>query len=161
MLRQLLVTGMAMAATTSCSRPVEPVHAPVSWKHVDVGSFSFYVPPDVNEVKLPGIAVDSYVREFQGTSIVFHFDYGNWSYPLNGDENPTVRWYQEYVGGKRARFVSWTDSPAAEFKWQNFVAVHFPDTGKKGMLLTMTASCDGYVSCRDVEDIFRTIRFTK
>jgi hypothetical protein len=123
-----------------------------------MGPFSFWAPPDLSKAPLLGVPFDSYVGDFQGKDIVLNFDYGLYSSSLEaaGDD---LRWHNELIGGRAARMVSYTAVPKGEFLYPNFVAVNFPETGRAHMRLTMYASCSGMSSCRDAEDIFRTIRF--
>jgi hypothetical protein len=71
----------------------------------------------------------------------------------------TFRWHNEQIGGRAARMVSYTATPKGEFRYPDFVAVNFAQTGKRRMGLTLYASCAGMSGCRDAEDIFRSIRF--
>jgi hypothetical protein len=150
---------LVLYTASICSAQTDPpVIAPADWKRIDVGPFSFFAPADVHDAPLPGIAEDSYVREFAGQHLVFHFDYGRWSNDLSYDY-PSFQAHQEVIGGKPAKVVSFTAPPAKEFRYENFRAVYFADTGKPNMRLTMTASCDGASSCQEAVDIFRTLRF--
>jgi len=154
-----LTLCFALQAAAACSAQTDvPVRAPVDWKRIDAGPFYFFAPADIRDATAPGIAYDSYAREFVGQALVLHFDYGQWSNDLNYDY-PSFRAHQETIGGKPAKMVSFIAPPAKEFRYENFRAVYFVDTGKPNMHLTMTASCDGVSSCRDAEEIFRTVRF--
>jgi hypothetical protein len=55
--------------------------------------------------------------------------------------------------------VSYTAVPKNEFRWPDFVAVYFAQAGKPHMRLTLFASCATMSSCRDAEDLVRSIRF--
>jgi hypothetical protein len=162
----LSIIGLALIATASCTKPppvapAEPERVPTGWRQVDVKAFSFYAPPGIHEVALDGIAIDSYVMEFRAPSIALHFDYGRYSNSLQCSGDQTCRSHAESVGGRQARFASWSQDQASDKKSSSQVGVYFPDTGKEGMRLMMSAACDDYVSCRDAEEIFRTIRFAK
>jgi hypothetical protein len=156
--RILASAFILVVSLPACGPRPEPVSVPATWKHIDVGPFSFWAPPDLSKAPLPGVPFDSYVGDFQGKGIVLSFDYGLYSSPLQapGDD---LRWHNELIGGRAARMVSYTAAPKGEFPYPNFVAVNFPQTGRAHMRLTMYASCGGMSSCRDSEDIFRTIRF--
>jgi hypothetical protein len=150
---------VAVSALTACAGSPEPVKAPAGWHLFDVGPFSFYAPADVEEASLNGMTIDSYVRQFQGKSLFLMLDYGQYSSSFEGERDGSFRSHEELIGGRAARVVSYEAIPKREFRYPNFVGVYFPRTGKRGMRLSMEASCDGFLSCRDAEDIFRTIRF--
>jgi hypothetical protein len=149
---------VAIGALTACAASPEPVKAPAGWHLFDVGPFSFYAPADVEDALLNGRAIDSYVRQFQGKSLFLMFDYGPYSSSFEG-EDASLRSHEEMIGGRTAKFVSYEAIPKREFRYPNFVGAYFSRTGKRSMRLSMVASCDGFLSCRDAEDIFRTIRF--
>jgi len=135
-----------------------PVHIPATWKCIDAGRFSFWAPPGVVPAPLRGRPVDSYVGEYRGHQLFLSFDYGPYSSSLQtpGDN---LRSHDELIDGRAARLVSYTAAPNGDFAWPNFVAVHFPKTQEHGMRLTMYASCGSALSCREAEQIFRSIRF--
>ena len=128
---------------------------------MDVGAFKFYVPPDMNEVQPDGIAIDSLVRTHQGKFIALNFDYGMYSNSLSDPENPDYRSHEEVVGGKPAHFASWGLVATEGDKKLNRLGVYIRDTGREGMRLMMAAVCQDHMSCRDAEEIFRTVRFAK
>jgi hypothetical protein len=131
----------------------------MGWRLFDVGPFSFYAPPDVDNAPLSGTAEDSYVEEFHGKSLVLMFDYGLYSSSFPGTGEAAFKWHEESIGGKAARMVSYLGTPQGEFRYPNIVGVYFSSTNKRNIKLSMMASCDGQRACRDAEDVFRTIRF--
>jgi hypothetical protein len=153
------VFAIALAVSVvACGSVPDPVSVPAGWKRTDVGPFSFWAPPDLRDLPLAGVPTDSYVREFQGKDLVIFFDYGFYSSALQAPA-PTFRSHNELIGGRAARMVSYTATPKNEFRYPDFVAVNFAQTGKRGMRLTLYASCAGMSGCRDAEDVFRSIRF--
>ena len=124
-----------------------------------MGSFTFYAPSDVDNAPQSGGAIDSYVREFHGKSVILMVDYGLYSSSLGDTGEASFHWHEESIGGKAARMVAYTATPQGEFQYPNFVGVYFAGTNKRNMKLTMLASCGGLPSCHDAEGIFRTIRF--
>ena len=106
-----------------------------------------------------GKAIDSYVREFHGKSVVLMVAYGPYSSSLGDTGDVTFRWHDESIGGKDARMVTYTATPEGEYRYATFVGVYFSRTNKRNMKLSMIASCNGPNSCHDAENMFRTIRF--
>jgi hypothetical protein len=112
------------SSTAALASSLDATHVPMGWRLFDVGPFSFYAPPDVKDAARPGTPEDSYVREFAGSSMVFHFDYGHWSNDLTS--YPSLSSHVESIDGKAARLVSFMGAPAHEFRFENFRASTLP-----------------------------------
>ena len=75
---------------------------PPSWRHVDVGVFSFYCPNDIVE-NHDAHAIDSFAKEYRSSRITLDFDYGTYSNNLtryNESKPPLFPTHKEQVGGK-------------------------------------------------------------
>jgi hypothetical protein len=74
-LKATRVLAVALAlSVVACNSVPDPVNVPAGWKLVDAGPFSFWAPPDLRDLPLTGVPIDSYVREFQGKDLVISFD---------------------------------------------------------------------------------------
>jgi hypothetical protein len=157
-LRRGVGLGFTMCALGACSGGTTPTQIPGNWSRVDAGPFTFLAPPDVRATPLNGEPVDSFVRKFRGQAVDLMFDYGLYSNPLSGEAHGNFHSHGETIDGRTATLVSYTAKPEGEFRFQYFVAVHFPHTRESKLRLTAYASCAGVLSCRDAEDLFRSIR---
>ena len=126
-----------------------------AWHQLDTGAFAFSAPLDVVAKPLDGVAIDSYVGEYRGTSLDVMFDYGLYSSPLGGYTTS----HTEKINGREARLVQYDASPKGSFRFEHFRAVYFATTGEPKMRLTMFVSCRDDHACHIAEAMFRTIRF--
>lgn len=173
---RLALCFVLWVASVSSAEAETPVPVPENWKRIEIGPVSFFVPSDVRPVDAPkddpaATAVTptqgSFLRALNGPSLFFSVSYG----PASVDSLDSlgvggalpVSTHYESIGGKRAKMQSFTSarpSGTNAFRWTNCRAVFFiADTGKAKMRLEMVASCKDVTSCREVEDIFRTVRF--
>ena len=153
-----LVVGV-VSTLLACSAAPDAVQIPAGWRLFDVGPFTFYAPPDVDEALMSGKPIDSDLREFHGKSVILMVDYGPSSSSLGDTGETGFHSHDESIGGNVARMVSYTGTPEGEFRYPNFVGVYFARTNKRNVKLSMIASCDGLPRCHDAEEILRTIRF--
>lgn len=147
----------ALLATIGCARHAEPVNAPEGWERYDMQSFSFWAPTGMTEA--PVRPVDSYVRQFTGNGMVLTFDYGRFSNSLDGAK----RSHNESIDGRVARLASYdNEDPKAAvngFPFGHWEAAYFRYTSESDMRLTMLINCEGASSCRDAQQVLRTVRF--
>jgi len=147
----VIVTALLPGCTPSTS--IEP---PSGWTPIDAKKFTFSVPPDVKA--MPTFGIDSYVGEYRGDAIAFHFDYGIYSDPLECSSKSGFAERLERIGGKKAKIVSF-HNPGSGYPFDEAIAIHFPSAGPKGIKLTVFATCQTQKEYETVRVIFRTIRF--
>lgn len=135
--------------------PVASVEPPPGWRQVDVGDFSFHVPPDMKAVSSQGI--DSVVGQYRSDSLSVGFDYGMNSDPLNDRQSSGYRSRYERIGGKRAKIVSYHASGAQD-SFRHAIAAHFPEVNGNRKL-TVHARCKTANDCETASTLLRTIEF--
>ena len=150
-----LVLISVVAVLWGCT-PSTSVDRPAGWAQIDAKKFTFWVPPDVKAVPTHGI--DSYVGQFKGEAIAFGFDYGFYSDPLEYSDRKDFTEKSEWIWGKKAKIVSF-HNPRSDHPFDEAIAVHFPDTGTKGIKLTVFATCRTQKDYDTARTIFRTIKF--
>ena len=124
---------------------------PQDWVKTDCGHFTLFHPPDMKEEKVRGI--DSDVRQFKSASIILSSDFGRYSDPL--DRGYPKPFETIMIGGKQARIIVY--SRAGEFPF--LCNIHFPDTGKAGVTLTLGGGCKSKAALDILQHIYGTIRF--
>ena len=148
---------VALLTTIGCTRHAEPVTAPEGWARYDMRSFLFWAPEGMTEIAVQPI--DSYVRQFSGSGMVLVFDYGRHSHPLTDAK----RSHYESIDGQIARLASYDNfdpnAAAGGFPFGYWEAAYFRYTGERDMRLSMTINCKDDSSCRDAQQVLRTIRF--
>ena len=154
----LLTVYVALALSGCQPPPSTSIGPPAGWIAVKASQFVFYVPPDMKQI--PAQAEDSEEALYQGNSISLSYDYGPWSDPLKHTEKPQFKGQAERIDGRLARIVSFSN-PGSGHPFDNAIAVHFSDTGKPKMKLTLFATCKTTKDYETVKTIFRTIKFKK
>jgi len=147
----ILMSGemMVLNQILSTFRFIEP--ADISdWQPVDTGSFTLFLPPDWEFIKLQGI--DSFVGEFVGGDTVLYFDYGWYSNPLAEDDDPDHNVTYEAIDGFNAKIV------VPKIVGNGTTGVYFDNLGSSNKL-----NIEGYDLSATNQDvslkIFRTIKF--
>ncbi|MEO8673393.1 MAG: hypothetical protein ABI411_18920 [Tahibacter sp.] len=146
-----------LAALCSCTQTAKTI-PPSQWKRVESPGFTLYVPPGFTEIATQG--TDSVVRRFNGEGIALSLDYGWYSDPLNYSDHPGFVENTETINGWRARMVSF-DGPATPASSDRVVAVHFSDTGRDRVTLTVYVTCQSDTACDLARRIFRTVDFAE
>ena len=173
-----LVVCAASAAWTSLAQP--DVRASADWERLEVGPVLFFAakevhatsplfapPEDPASTPSTVTAQGTYTRTFDAPTLSFVVSYGPAETDFGaglGDAGsssvPSFRAHYEDIGGKRARVEAFhRNFKNGDLRWENWRYIYFDDTGKLNMHLSVMASCDEPEGCREVETIFRTIRF--
>jgi hypothetical protein len=102
------------------------------WKTIDLGAFSFSLPPDMKPQPLQ--ASDAFISgSFQGEALQLEFDYGWFSSPLTRAQLPHAGDPQSFseegtlIDGRQAKMVHADWSAGEGAKPLHFWGVHFPD----------------------------------
>lgn len=124
---------------------------PKDWIKADFGGFVLYLPPDMKQQEVRGI--DSNVRRYASGSITIDSDYGWYSDPLDSGYPKPFKTIT--VDGKPARIVAYDGAGKFPF----LVAIHFPDTGRPSMKLTLGGACKDKAGAETLQRIYGTIHF--
>jgi hypothetical protein len=150
--------------------PPEPL--PRTYRRVWSGNaFSFFVPPELAEESAQG--EDSVVRAFKGPKMRLSYDHGQWSNPLESENDDGGPRMDRILSRKE---VTLSGRPAVLVTMEVLLmrptpyflsGVHFPRVpvavpslslgGGDEAKLTMTATCDVLADCASAEGIFRSI----
>ena len=148
-IRNLLITILLVLSSNAAFGTDKA--APQDWVKTDCGHFTLFLPPDMKEEKVRGI--DSDVRQFKSASIALGSDYGRYSDTL--DRGYPKPFETIMIGGKQARIIVYDG--AGEFPF--LCNIHFPDTGKAGVTLTLGGGCKTKAALEILQRIYGTIRF--
>ena len=125
-----------------------------AWRTHDFGPFSLCLPPDFVEDQVRGI--DSYVRQWSSPGMRLSFDYGRWSYVIDGYWPEGTKVERVDVDGKPARIATAHHDFGREFPYSTMLEVRE---------LRPHVHLSVFVNCSTPEDfavarrIFLSIRF--
>jgi len=123
--------------------------------------FSFWIPPDMQPLKVQGI--DSYVGEYSNKEIRIVFDYGWYSESL-----PIFSGLLEYeeesirLNGKKADIATFAlrgDEENTEDPFKFGAAMHVRDLGDGQKKLTMIAKCRDKANVAIAKKILQSVSF--
>jgi hypothetical protein len=99
-LAAVLLGGVSLSVI-GCSYESKP---PTGWQKAEAGPFSIFAPPGWKCRQLQGI--DSTVGQCVGDRVELHFDFGQYSNPLDEAQEPSYVVAHENIGGFEAKMVS-------------------------------------------------------
>ena len=146
----MLLLGIVFASCIHVARAGDEP-PPKDWIKTECGQFVLYLPPDMKAQKVRGI--DSAVHEFSSNSIKFSSDYGAYSDPL--DRGYPKPFTTITINSKPARIVVYDGG--ADFPF--LCNIHFPDTGRPGVTLTLGGGCKDKAALETLQRIYGTVRF--
>ncbi len=124
------------------------------WELADTGAFTVALPPGWEFRPMQGI--DSLVGEFTGDGAALSFDYGWYSNPLAGEEDPDHAVTYETIDGRRAKIV------VPRVVGRGTTGVYVEGLGTGGMdRLQVSGENLTAAQQETVLGIFRTIRFAE
>ncbi len=116
MARSLLLTAIILFPLTAIPAESQPVHCPATaadttgWTTYDEEGFSIKIPPKFEAVQIKGI--DSQVGRWRAKNATIFYDFGNYSNPLDPDEQgtfPDLIVCQEGQGSHAPRIIVYRD----------------------------------------------------
>ena len=152
----LILLSALMGRDVSDSQAQVPVVS--NWKEVDLGNFSFHLPPEMKPINVRG--TDSAVWKYVSDELELTIDFGLYSEkPWIYEEEPEYREQRIKVDGKKATLCFFRFSEPTKEIHRYAAAVYFSGIGSKETKLSFFAMCKTPKEQATAETIFRTIKF--
>ncbi len=142
----------------------DSIDIPRNWKKVELGHFSFSIPPDMRDEEVKGI--DSAVWQYRSGGMMLMIDYGMYSNSIEsykGQPDYREEWF--LIGGRRAKICTFQldESHMNTEEDRNFPfisAAYFPEVGEgSAAKLSMWVSANGAVEQESAKKIFQSVEF--
>jgi hypothetical protein len=159
----LLAFNVACAQNTQSKKLVTPD----GWKKIEACGLSFYVPPDLEEVKVQGI--DSCVKEYRSKNILLSLDvlgYIGKESNSRRDEYSDKKDFQivvTKVDRRKAEIITHYETENSE-QWKDFpysATLYIPVIRKEGGNLTIWTNSKSAEDRETAKKIFATVSFDK